>query len=252
MTLIALIPVVIILCFGAWRAALIVLGAALVLDLLIALLRVGARAALEEGVFSLRILAGPIKLKLLPKEETEKPEPEEPGEEKKKPKKPKKAKKAKKAKKGKKGEPGETAGGEEKKKELPVKITVELISTVLNAVGELLGRLRRKISIDRLTVHYTVASEDPASAAMTYGYASAGISALMPVIENIFKVRERDVGVAVTFERSEGDFYIDAQLTLAIWEILYIAFAVWPVVKAVIAQYMNKRKVDKNGQSSDQ
>lgn len=248
MTLIALIPIIIILCFGAWKAALIVLGVALVIDFLIAILRVGARATLEEGIFSLKILAGPIKLKIMPKDEdkVKKPKPEKPKEEKSKKDKPKKAKK------GKKGEAEEPAEGEEPKKKLPIKITMDLISTVLNAVGELLGRLRRKICIDKLTVHYTVASDDPASAAMTYGYASAGISALMPAVENIFKIKERDVGVAVTFDEPEGDIFVDAQLTIAIWEILYIVFAVWPVVKAVIKQYLNNRKVDKYGQSSDQ
>ncbi len=249
MTLILLIPAIVTLCFGAWKAALIVLGVGVVLDFLIAMLRVGARATLEDGVFGLRVLAGPVKLTLLPKaEKEEKAEPEEKDEEKEAKKKAKKRKKAKKKK-----EKAEASEGEKKeKKELPIKIDLELISTVLSALGELLGRLRRKISIDKLTVHYTVAAEDPAGAAMTFGYASAGINALMPAVENIFKVKDRDVGVAVTFDETQADIYLDAQLTLAIWEIFYIVFAVWPVVKNIVRQFLNKRKVDKNGQSSDQ
>ena len=267
MTLILLIPAIVVLCFGAWKAALIVLGVGVLLDFVIAMLRVGARATLEDGVFGLRVLAGPVKLTLLPKAEKEKEaeeeEEEEEGEEKpkkkpqKKPKKPKMAKQtklAKKEKKAKKKKAEAEAGEEEKreKKERTVKVDMELVSTVLSALGELLGRLRRKISIDKLTVHYTVAAEDPASAAMTFGYASAGINALMPAVENIFKVKDRDVGVAVTFDKTEGDIYVDAQLTLAVWEIFYIVFAVWPVVKNIVRQFLNKRKVDTNGQSSDQ
>ncbi len=249
MTLILLIPAIVTLCFGAWKAALIVLGVGVVLDFVIAMLRVGARATLEDGVFGLRVLAGPVKLTLLPKaEKEEKAEPEE--EEKEPKKKPKKRKKAKKKKE--KAEAEAPAGEKKEKKKLPIKIDLELISTVLSALGELLGRLRRKISIDKLTVHYTVAAEDPASAAMTFGYASAGLNALMPAVENIFKVKDRDVGVAVTFDESEADITLDAQLTLAVWEIFYIVFAVWPVVKNIVRQFLNKRKVDKNGQSSDQ
>lgn len=225
--LLALIPIIVVACFGKWLAALIVLGTAVLLDVLIALLRVGARATLEENVFSLTVIAGPVRLKLLPPKNKEE-----------KAKKPKKEKKPKEA-------------GEEKPKP-KIKITLDLISTILSAVGELLGRLRRKLRVDKLTVHYTVATDDPYNTAMTFGYASAAVNALMPVIDNIFKVKDHDVGVDVAFDAPEPKIYVDAQLTIAIWEILYIVLAVWPPVKAILAQILNKGKVDNNGQASDQ
>ena len=204
MTLIFLIVMIILACFGLWKAALIMLGVTLIIDFLILIL-----------------------------DKAKKPKPE----------KPKKGKKEKKKEEEKK-EPGE-------KKKPKIKVTLELVTTALRAVGELLSRLRRKIAIDKLTVHYTVASDDPASAAMTFGYASAGVNALMPVLENTFKIKERDVGAAVDFEAEENVIYVDAQLTIAVWEIIYIALAVWPVVKVIIAG-ARKGKVDKNGQASDQ
>lgn len=237
MTLLYLLIFIVLLCFGKFKIAFILVGVTLLVDFLIATLRVGASATLEEGVFSLTVLAGPVKLKLLPKGE-------------KKPAKPGKEKPGKKAKKQKKPKEEKETG--EKKPKPKIEISFELISTVLSAVGELLGRLRRKIRIDRLTVHYTAASDDPAKAAMTFGYASAGVNALMPAVENIFRVKERDVGVSVAFDTDESKIYLDAQLTLAIWEILYIVLAVWPPVKAILGQMTNKGKVDKNGQASDQ
>lgn len=232
MTLIFLLVMIVLACCGLWKAALIMLGVTVLLDFLIAVLRVGARATLSEGVFSLKILAGPVKLKLLPKDEdrAKKPGKEKPKTEEK---------------------PQEQKPEAEKKPKPKIKITMELVRTVLSAVGDALGRLRRKLSIDVLTVHYTVASDDPYSAAMTYGYASAAVGALMPVIENIFKVKKSDVGAAVTFDTAEADLYIDAQLTIAIWEIIYIALAVVPVIKPVLAG-LKKGKVDTNGKSSDQ
>ncbi len=229
LTLLYFLVFVILLCFGKFKAALIILGITILLDILILLLRVGARATLDSGVFSLRVIAGPLRLKILP-----------PGEEK--AKQPKKEKKPKEEKKP----------GEEEKTKPKIKITLELVSTVLKAVGELLGRLRRKISIDKLIIHYTAASDDPYSAAMTFGRANAGVYALMPVIENIFKIKERDIGAAVTFDTTESEIFVDAQLTLAIWEILYIVLAVWPPVKAIVSQMIKNGKVDKNGQASDQ
>lgn len=231
MTLLLLLIMILMACFGAWKAALIMLCVTLLLDFLIAILRVGARATLEEGEFSLRILAGPVKLKLLPKDED-------------------KAKKLKKPKK----KPEEPPKEEEEKEEKPkrkLKITMELVRTALSALGDALGRLRRKLSIDLLTIRYTVASDDPYSAAMTYGYASAAVGALMPVIENIFKVKKSDIRTDVTFDAKEAEMYIDAQFTIAIWEIIYIALAVVPVIKPVLAG-LKKGKVDLNGKSSDQ
>ncbi len=237
LTVLYFLAFVILLCFGKFKIALIILGVTLALDILILLLRVGARATLDEDGFALRVLAGPVKLKLLPS-----------GEEK--AKKPKKPKKPKKEKPEKKREKPEAPAGE--KPGPKIRITLELVTSVLRAVGELLGRLRHKLRVDKLVIRYTVASDDPSGAAMTFGYASAGIGALMPVLENIFDVRERDVGVAVSFDTDRPEIFVDAQLTLAIWEILYIALAVWPPVKALIGQLIKKGKVDKNGQASDQ
>lgn len=231
LTVLYFLAFVILLCFGKFKIALIILGVTLALDILILLLRVGARATLDADGFALRVLAGPVKLKLLPS-----------GEE--------KAKKPKKEKPEKKREKPEAPAGE--KPGPKIRITLELVTSVLRAVGELLGRLRRKLRVDKLVIRYTVASDDPSGAAMTFGYASAGIGALMPVLENIFDVRERDVGVAVSFDTDRPEIFVDAQLTLAIWEILYIALAVWPPVKALIGQLIKKGKVDKNGQASDQ
>lgn len=230
MTLIFLIVMILLACFGLWKAALIMLGVTLSVDLLVALLRVGARATLEEGVFSLKLIAGPVKLNILPRNEE-------------------KVKKTRKEKPEKEEKPPEKKPEEKPKPKM--KITLELVRIILSAVGDALGRLRRKLSIDLLTIHYTVASDDPYSAAMTYGYASAAVGALMPVIENIFKVKKSDVGVAVTFDGNDAEIFIDAQLTIAIWEIIYIALAVVPVIKPVWAG-LKKGKVDLNGQSSDQ
>ena len=210
--------------------ALIVIGIILLIFLLIALLRVGVSAKLEENVFYLRAVAGPVKIQILPKNE----------EKAKKPKKPKKKKPKK----------DEQKSDEEKEKP-KIKITLDLIQTILSAVGDLLGRLRRKLTIDKLTLHYTAASNDPYSAAMTFGYASAAVNALVPVLDNSFKIRDRDIGAAVTFDSPDNIIFIDVQLTLAVWEIIYIGLAAWPVVKALLAK-PKKGKVENNGQASDQ
>ena len=212
--------------------------------LLIALLRVGAALRLEEGVLHLKIIAGPVKFELLPKKERKPQKAGGEGAPKKKEKKKKVKKKKEKEKKG----PESPEGGKEKKK-LP--ITWDLISEILTAVGELLGRLRRKLCIDKLTIHYTVSSPDPYSTAMTFAYASIAVNALTPVLDNTFKIKERDLGAAVDFNSGENVIFVEAQLTIAIWEIVYIALAVVPAVKAIIRGF-KKGKVENNGQASNQ
>ena len=191
--------------------ALIVIGIILLVFLLIALLRVGVSARLEENVFYLRAVAGPIKLRILPQKEDKA----------KKPKKPKKEKPKK--------DEQKTDDEKGKEKEKP----------------------KIKITIDKLTLHYTAASDDPYSAAMTFGYASAAVNALVPVLDNSFRIRERDIGAAVTFDSPDNIIFVDVQLTLAVWEIIYIGLAAWPVVKALLAK-PKKGKVENNGQASDQ
>lgn len=208
----------------------------LLVFLLIALLRVGAALRLEDGTLYLKIVAGPIKLKILPKTKESAKKPKDEGKKKK----PKKEKEKK--------ETVDEGGEEEKKKKFP--ITLELITSILSAVADLLGRFRRKLSIDKLTLHYTVASADPYSAAMTFGYASMAVNALVPVLDRTFKIKDRDIGAAVDFNSKENIIFADVQLTLAIWEIIYIALAVVPAIKAVLREY-KKGKVEKNGQASD-
>lgn len=210
----------------------------LLVFLLIALLRVGAALRLEDGTLYLKIVAGPIKLQILPKTKESAKKPKDEG---------KKKEPKKKKKKEKKKETGDE-GGEKEKKKFP--ITLELITSILSAVADLLGRFRRKLSIDKLTLHYTVASADPYSAAMTFGYASMAVNALVPVLDRTFKIKDRDIGAAVDFNSKENIIFADVQLTLAIWEIIYIALAVVPAIKAVLREY-KKGKVEKNGQASD-
>ncbi len=231
-TILALIPVIVVLICGKIKAALIVLAVTLAVDIVIALVRVGAHLTLEKGVFGLKIIAGPVKLKLLPADKD-------------KPKEPKKTKKEK-------AEEPEEEKEEPEKEKSGIHVTLELVTTVLKAVGELLGRFRRKITVDSLTIHYTAASPDPYNTAMTFAYASAGVNALMPVIHNIFTVKKSDVGAAVTFDAQEADVYVDARLTLAVWEVIYIVLAVWPVIRVILAQLLKKGKVDNHGQASDQ
>jgi len=98
----------------------------------------------------------------------------------------------------------------------------------LPIIREVLGKLKGKLSIDRLIVRYLSACEDPAEAALAFGAASAGAGLLLPIIENNFRVRRKDIRTGVSFTEKKSSLYLFAQATLAVYH-LYGALALLKV-----------------------
>lgn len=188
--------------------ALIVIGIILLLFLLIALMRVGVDAGYgaEGAVVILR--AGFIRITLYPG----RPDAEK-----------KRRKKIKKAKKEKKEEPDELEkGGFDKFKEL------------MPAILDVAGRFKRKLKINVLKLHLTIAgADDPASAAIKFGSSNAAMGIIVPVLENNFNIDERDFCSDVDFTAQKTQISARAILTLAVWQIFYIAAGfIFPYLKA--------------------
>jgi len=171
---------------------------------LLAFLRVGVRASYSEEGFALRAKVGPVWIGILPKKAG--------GG--KKPKKPRKKKKKKEP------EKEEKKGG-----------PVETIRRFLPPVTDTLGRLRRKLRVDSLTVRYLSASDDPFDAAVNYGRASAAMAALSPALDNFFNIRRRDIRADACMEGGGDKIFADIRLTIAVWEIVYVGCGMLPVLK---------------------
>ena len=118
------------------------------------------------------------------------------------------------------------------------------IIDLLLAVKTMLGRFKRKLLIKRLTIHFTAANEDPSKTAMTYGAASAGFSVIVPILERNFKIRRRDFLTNYDFSISKPLIYINAAVSIAVWEVIYIVFAIIPVL--LRSSTKTKRKVERN------
>jgi hypothetical protein len=205
---------------------LIILGVILLLLIGLLLLKVGVNATYDDKVLCVKAIAGPVKITVFPLEKEQKPKKE---------KKPKKKVEEK---------PEE----EKPKSKIPI---LDLIKVIVPAAIEALKRLRRKIDIDILTVHYTVASDDPYSTATSFGYISAAVGVLTPLLDRAFDIKKQDIQTDVSFDTSEPVIFANVQLTIAIWEIIYIAIAFLPVIKAIIKLNKENRKVEENGQAAD-
>jgi hypothetical protein len=123
----------------------------------------------------------------------------------------------------KKGKSDKAKSGKEKKaKPKPDKdFIIALIKMALRA----LGKLRRHISVDLLELKLVCGGSDPYSTAMSYGYATAAVGALYPMLERGLNIRDRDIDIDIDFDAGKPSFSARLILTIQVWEIIYIAIA---------------------------
>ncbi len=175
----------------------IALGIILAILVIIAMLPVGARALYDMDGAGLWLVVGSLRIRLYPLPQKKKRKSKKPGKKKEEPK-----------------EPSQQAasGG-----------NVERIKQILQP-GIVAGkRFLNGIVIDKLTVYYQITDEDPAKAAIQYGVGWSAIGLVTGSIESVFKVRQRDLQVFVSFEQeSKKRIYVLAQLTIRVWRLLYI------------------------------
>ena len=189
----------------------ITLAIILTVLIIILLLRFGVRAEYsEEGVFVVATV-GLFSIKAYPRVVSEKKAARKAA------KKALKEKKTPKEKKEKKPEE-KKAGG------------LDYFFVILSSVKTTLGRLRRRLLIKRLTIRFVAANEDPSKTAMVFGGADAVFGAVVPVLENCFRIRRRDFVASADFNATKPKIYLNAAISLALWEALYIAIALLPLL----------------------
>lgn len=201
----------------------IILGILLAFFLL-SLLRLGVRVEFTGSLAETRatVIAGPVRIQLLPKPE----KPEKPQKEKKKKEKPAKAK----------------AEDSEKKKKLH--LTKEDIKTALPALWECLKnglrKTRQRLLIDPLHLSASLpGAADPAGAAELYGYVNAGMWTVMPQLERLMRIPDPRLHVEVDFDASELRLTGEVGVTLQIRDLLAIGLA---FAKPVLRWYLAMQK----------
>jgi len=127
---------------------------------------------------------------------------------------------------------------------------------IIAPIKEMLDRLRRKLLIKRLKIHYTVAGEDPYKTAMTFGSANAATSIIVPLLEEKFRIKKRDIQILANFESEEQKIYLNLAISIAMWEAIYVIIALLPILKnniperpemSVSTNSNNRKEVRENG-----
>ena len=174
---------------------------------LLAVLPLGAALGYSSEGFSLKLIAGPIRIPILP---GKKKDPDR--EAKKKEEKKKKAKRSS-------GKPGEKKEEPPKKeKGGPITDFLPIVKTVL----ELLNSFRKKLRIKRLDLKLILAGDDPCDLAVNYGRANAAMGNLLLQLEKCFVIKKRNVEVECDFEASETVILARADITITLGWLLGI------------------------------
>ena len=202
--------------------------------LLLAVLPIGVRLRYNSEGIVLKILAGPVKITLLPrttkkKKEKKKKETKaakEPAEENlPKPPQPPKQPKEKK--------PKAEKGGS-------LLDFLPLVKTALDFLGD----FRRKLRLDNLYLRLILAGDDPCDLAVNYGRAWAAVGNLLPQLEKWFVIKKRDIEVECDFETSQTLVIAHLDLTITLGRLLA---AVGRFAVRALIEYLKFRKKRKGG-----
>lgn len=149
---------------------------ALGLLLLLAVIPVGISLIYDEDGLFLSLLVGAVQIKLFPKSKMKKPEKQK-----------------------KKRIPKSNAAGTKqpaaKKKGGKLSDFLPLIEVIV----QLLGSFCRKIRVKQLDVNLVLAADDPCDLAVHYGKALAAAGNLLPLLEQVFVIKKRNVQVQCDF-----------------------------------------------------
>ena len=205
---------------------------ALAILFLLSILPLGAYVRYDSDGVNLKIVAGPIRITVLPqkkkKEKTKKelekkpdPTPEPEPEPKPSPKEEKK---------------GKPKGGS-------FLDFVPLVELALNFLND----FRRKLRVNRLELKLIMAGGDPCSLAINYGKAWAALGNLMPKLERFLVIKKRDIEIECDFTASSTTVYACLELTITLGRL--IALAVGYGIRAVL-EFLKIQKKRKGGAST--
>ena len=193
---------------------------------LLCLIPLGVRAVYNSDGFKLWLLVGPLRIFLFPK-------PKKPKEKKEAPKKEKAAVSQKKP------DKKENKEGGSLKDFLPL----------LDVAKRLLASFFRKLRIRRLELKLILSGDDPCDLAVNYGKTWAAAGSIMPMLEEIFVIRKRNVEVECDFTAEETKIYAFADITILTGRLLGLAAVYGFQALREFLKLLKKRKGEHQNES---
>lgn len=178
---------------------------------LLAILPLGARIQYDADGIVVRVIAGPVKITVIPfpKKKAGKPKDTE-------------AKKEKKKKSEKKKEPEKKPVQAAAKPKAKGGSLMDFLPLVKVGV-DFLSSFRRKLRLDNVELKLIMAGDDPCDLAVNYGRAWAALASLLPVLERAFVIKKRNLEVECDFTASETLINARLDITITLGRLLSLA-----------------------------
>lgn len=160
-----------------------------------------------------KILAGPIRYTLFPAKK------KLPGQE----------KTSKKSKENPEGSPEKSEKTDQKKNNASSQAKEQTGGSLLDFLPlvelglDFLGDFRRKLRVNDLKLHMTMAADDPCDLAVNYGRANAAMAALLAHLNRLFVIKRQDVRVNCDFTAEETTIAARLDLTITLGRVLALA-----------------------------
>ena len=119
--------------------------------------------------------------------------------------------------------------------------------SLIPVVLDFLNDFRRKLRVNRLEMKLILAADDPCDLAINYGRAWAALGNLWPMLERVFVIQKRDVEVECDFTASKTLVTARMDLTITLGRMLA---AVCKFALRALKEYLNIMKKRKGGAST--
>ncbi|MCL2044923.1 MAG: hypothetical protein FWG88_00870 [Oscillospiraceae bacterium] len=93
-----------------------------------------------------------------------------------------------------------------------------------------LGRFRRKLLIKTLIIHYVAGSPLAADTAFAFGASNIVFHTIVPIFERFFRIKNKDLRASADFNAQKPMIYVEAAISIALWEIIYVTLAIIPLL----------------------
>lgn len=107
----------------------------------------------------------------------------------------------------------------------------------LEALGKFLNDLRKKVRVKKLDLSLVMGGDDPCNLALSYGKAWAAVGNILPVLEQLFVIKKRNVQVHCDFLSTTTKLYLRLRATMSLHRVIS-----W-LVKYGVSAYREYEKI---------
>ena len=95
--------------------------------------------------------------------------------------------------------------------------TVDMLKRGLSILGPILSRLKRRLVISELRLHYTISTNDAATTALAYGGAHIVVGQILSLLQYHFRVKKQDAQIDAGFDAAEDRALLRVKLSISVW-----------------------------------